>query len=205
MADRDVERIHGTEIFVGTLRRLADALEKGELSRARGVGRRGGAATALADGRRMTARAPPWSLTLLVALAIMPGCKKLELPQPPPLTLPSLPGSDGLGELIQVAGSRLSLDPTRRDPITAVGRCADLVTYCYQQGDRDLDVCVENARACASDEPWKEKDDCCPAGCLEEFTRARSAGEAGLEAFERVFFLEPDCFPGVRQALEQEP
>lgn len=30
MADRDVERIHNTASFVETLRRLADALEKGE-------------------------------------------------------------------------------------------------------------------------------------------------------------------------------
>jgi len=30
MAERDVERVHSTETFVATLRRLADALEKNE-------------------------------------------------------------------------------------------------------------------------------------------------------------------------------
>lgn len=33
MPDRDVERVHSTESFVATLRRLADALEKGEAFR----------------------------------------------------------------------------------------------------------------------------------------------------------------------------
>lgn len=40
MADRDVERVHNKESFVSTLRRLADALEKGEAFRIQIVNQR---------------------------------------------------------------------------------------------------------------------------------------------------------------------
>ncbi len=40
MADRDVERIHNKESFISTLRRLADALEKGEAFRIQVVNKR---------------------------------------------------------------------------------------------------------------------------------------------------------------------
>ena len=40
MADRDVERIHNKDSFIATLRRLADALEKGEPFRIQVVNKR---------------------------------------------------------------------------------------------------------------------------------------------------------------------
>ena len=144
---------------------------------------------------------------LLVALSLAAGgCK--DVPNPPEIDLKALglPTSiDGAAELIRVAGSRLDLDPTQNDAISALGRCSDLVTYCYAPGEYSLDECLSRSRTCASRTPWTESEACCPKSCKDAYAAERQGGSAPLDAFEKVLFLEPDCFPGVRAALEGLP
>ncbi len=97
--------------------------------------------------------------------------------------------------------ARLELDPTVNDPITALGGCADLISYCVG-ADVTLDTCVESARSCSSNEPWREPTPCCPSPCKASFADARRKGTEALTAFESVFFDAPDCFPGVRSSME---
>lgn len=124
--------------------------------------------------------------------------------QPPSLPTFALPKSkDGTYQLIEVAGSQLDINPAQKDPITAVGACADLVTSCYR-GGKLLDECVAEARACKTAQPWNEEA-CCPKECAAGFFVQRSAGAAGLAAFEKVYFLEPSCFPGVLDAVGGAP
>lgn len=104
--------------------------------------------------------------------------------------------------LANVANATLQIDPTQRDPLTALGECADLVTNCYVPGGADLAFCLELARPCDSDEPWKEKNACCPKACKTAFTAEVSSGSTQRDALEKTFFSAPDCFPGVRALLE---
>jgi hypothetical protein len=140
---------------------------------------------------------------LLAALA----CSKLpDPPPPPPFTLPAidlasaLPKTpDGKYLLIQAASARIELDPTANDAITALGSCADLIAYCYTPAT-SVAACVSAAPDCRTETPWKEAA-CCPSACKQAYATA-IGNEDELAAFERVFFKEPDCFPGVRAALE---
>src|SRR5919202_2596958 len=101
---------------------------------------------------------------LLAAVSLAAsGCK--DVPKPPEIDLRALglPTSiDGAVELIKVAGSRLDLDPTQNDAISALGRCSDLITYCYTPGAYSLDEYLSRSRNCASRTPWSEDEACCP-------------------------------------------
>ncbi len=120
----------------------------------------------------------------------------------PAVDLAILPtNADGRITLMEVAGSRLDLDPSQSDAITALGACADLVTYCTESSS-SLDECVDAARTCQTPTPWKESKPCCPAACSAAFHQARRDGASPTAAFDRVWFETPDCFPGVRSALE---
>ncbi|MGA9523254.1 MAG: hypothetical protein WBV82_17430 [Myxococcaceae bacterium] len=147
----------------------------------------------------------------LAALVLVLGCDAVEkLPDiEPPNIDPSSWGlpktASGLWELIEVAGSKLAINPTQNDPITAVARCADLVTGCYENGETTLDACVASARTCRTKEPWKEGEDCCPSACAAAFDAERKHGTEPVAALEKVFFTTPDCFPGVRAALGETP
>lgn len=142
------------------------------------------------------------------------GCKKVEKHLPdipdgslPQIALPSFPlpkNADGLYELLEVAGSSIQIDPTLSDPISAVGRCTDLITACYEGGTA-LDGCVTATRRCTTNEPWKEDEDCCPSSCVDRFADERKSNPDALASYEKVFFLEPGCFPGVLAALEGSP
>jgi len=141
-------------------------------------------------------------LVLTAALALC-GCdRKIKLPKLPDLAALSLPkGVDGNTVLIEIGNARIELDPSASDAITALGGCADLVSYCVS-ADASVATCVDRAPACATNQPWNESDACCPSACKDAFAKAVSKGEAELAAFDRLFFREPDCFPGVRAALE---
>jgi hypothetical protein len=102
--------------------------------------------------------------------------------------------------LMEIAGSRLDLDPSQSDAITALGACADLVSYCAASSS--LDQCVDDARTCATSTPWNESESCCPSACRAAYHQARSGGASPASAFDSVWFESPDCFPGVRSALE---
>ena len=111
--------------------------------------------------------------------------------------LPKLPS--GRTVLIEISNARLEIDPATSDAISALGSCTDLVTYCASDGN-DLDDCVDSVRECATAEPWKEANECCPAGCKAAYQRERKTAEP-IDAFEAAFFLKADCFPGLAAAL----
>lgn len=151
---------------------------------------------------RLSRSAPLKLLNLLClagALALLGGCDPDKLPK---LDLSGLPtGADGKPILIEIAGSKIRLDPEQRDALTALGACTDMVAYCVEGGEADLAGCVAQARECKTSTPWTESP-CCPKGCQDAFAKAVKGGAQPLAAFDRTFFTQPDCFPGVRDALE---
>jgi hypothetical protein len=110
---------------------------------------------------------------------------------------------DGRISLLQIAGSRLEINPSLHDPLTALGACADLVTGCYGP-TAPLDSCMASARVCTTAQPWNESS-CCPAACSARYVRERQSGRAPVDAFETVMFRQPDCFPGVSAMLVRTP
>jgi hypothetical protein len=144
---------------------------------------------------------------LLVAMLPMGlACEdgKFQLPELPKVDLPSVPLpklDTGNLVLIKTPSGGLQLDPTGSDALTALGTCSDLVTYCFQPGARSLDECVTAVPQCTTSKPWQEKE-CCPAACADAYAKARDKGQEPISAFEQTFFLQPDCFPGVRSLLE---
>jgi hypothetical protein len=131
-------------------------------------------------------------------------------PNPPPVStvpdvelkwLPALPDSS-LKLLADLSGGRLAVDPDANDALTALAACTDHVVYCYQPGSVDLRTCLQATKSCTTDTPWTESEVCCPDACKTAYAAAVASGEAANRAFERVFYLEPDCFPGVRALLE---
>ncbi|MFZ5471981.1 MAG: hypothetical protein ACOZIN_21340 [Myxococcota bacterium] len=145
-------------------------------------------------------------VSTLVALGLLlSACgtkgKNPETPPPlPGLPLPQLP--DGKFLLIEASRARVELDPTVSDAITAAGACSELVTSCFDPGTTELDACVAQARGCSTSQPWTELLPCCPSACKEAYDTARAGGKEAFAAFERVFFLDGSCHPGVRTALE---
>ena len=103
--------------------------------------------------------------------------------------------------LADVSNARVEIDPTQRDALTALGECADLLSYCYAPPNFTLARCFASVKGCATEMPWSEPA-CCPAACRDAFNREVAAGLAPNAALDRVLFREPDCFPGVRAALE---
>lgn len=119
----------------------------------------------------------------------------------PPISLPLPKTSDGKFVLIEIARSRIDLDPTIQDPLTALGGCTDLITNCYDPSSNSLDSCVVNAKTCETAKPWEALAPCCPAACADAYATLRNGGTEELAAFDQVFFQQPDCFPGVTAAL----
>lgn len=126
------------------------------------------------------------------------------LPQLPPISSLAVFSSVGAGAtklLADVSNARVEIDPTQRDALTALGECADLLSYCYAPPSFTLERCFSTARTCTTSTPWMEQA-CCPQACHDAFTREVTAGLTPKAALEKVLFREPDCFPGVRAALE---
>jgi hypothetical protein len=134
-----------------------------------------------------------------------PVGKAVSFDPPPPQDLeaahvPRLPNGQFL--MLALPGAQLTLDPTLRDPVTALGACTAWITSCVAPAVRSLDDCARSAPPCATDRPWEEATACCPAACFDAYQQARRSGTESLAAYGRVYFREPDCFPGVRALLE---
>lgn len=124
-----------------------------------------------------------------------------NIPVPLPIDLTLLPNADGAKKLlVEASGARLEVDPSSRDAITALGECLDLISYCYEPSQRNLQSCVKSAKSCSTQQPWTESA-CCPAACKSAYDAKVASGRPMLEALEDVFFTAPDCFPGVKEAL----
>src|SRR5262249_4095135 len=105
---------------------------------------------------------------------------------PPSITVPplrkvdasSLPKDEkGRPILNETLGVRLVYDAKLHDPITAMGACVDLATACVQppstSNRRTEDACWASTPKCATNRPWAEGKDCCPARCQDLYTRLR--------------------------------
>lgn len=103
--------------------------------------------------------------------------------------------------LADVGNARVELDPTQQDALTALGACADLLSYCYAPPEVTIAMCWGRARECGTQAPWTEEP-CCPVTCRDAFVDEVNRGLTPAAAVEKVLFVEPDCFPGVRAALE---
>lgn len=126
------------------------------------------------------------------------------LPQLPPISSLAVFSSAGSGAtklLADVSNARVEIDPTQSDALTALGECADLLSYCYAPPSFTLERCFSTVRTCTTSTPWSEQA-CCPQACHDAFTREVTAGLTPNAALEKVLFRELDCFPGVRAALE---
>ena len=123
---------------------------------------------------------------------------------PPDLTalLTAVFGTSATKLLADVGNAKLELDPTVKDPLTGLAACADLVSYCYAPPTVGVSECFTRARACTTAEPWNESSPCCPTACKAAFDAEVDGGLGQVDALEKVLFREPDCFPGVRAALE---
>lgn len=106
--------------------------------------------------------------------------------------------------LISVPGAELRVDESLRDPMFTLATCGALIAGCVSPG-RSLDACVVSAPTCATSAPWTEASLCCPSACRDRFESARAAGTSDFDAFKRVYFDEPGCFPGVLDMLGVRP
>jgi hypothetical protein len=107
----------------------------------------------------------------------------------------------GSDVLTDVSNGKIEIDPTKRDALTALGGCADLISYCYQPPGMNVAACMALARTCESDQPWGEKYACCPQACKDAFKSAVGSGMSGKDALEQTLFVKPDCFPGVNALI----
>lgn len=164
---------------------------------------------------------------LLLGVAVAVGCSAACSPLKPPDIFPTGGGNGGTGGGVQsttppdltpllvavfgtsstklladVGNSKLELDPTVKDPLTGLAACADFISYCYAPPGVSVGECFERARKCETTEPWNEASPCCPVACKMAFDAEVARGMGHVQALERVLFREPDCYPGVRAALE---
>lgn len=134
----------------------------------------------------------------LCTLAFLLSCDKKFPDLPTPDFGALLPDGNVLSDIGLAA---LELDPNARDPLTGLGACADLITYCVQaKGGTPLDACVEQAPRCTTQQPWMEEAPCCPEACVKAYGQERK-GLAPLAAFDRALFQDGSCYPGVKELV----
>ena len=97
----------------------------------------------------------------------------------------------------------LGIDRSRITPLTARGRCMDLITECHSATDEAQDVCVDHLPACQTERPWEESTHCCPSACIDLYVNERSRGATRKEATENSF-LTGACYPGVEAMIRGE-
>ena len=128
----------------------------------------------------------------------------VSVPQPAPVDLSALPRDDrGRPVLYDDGVMSFRLNPDKRDPVMAMGRCALMLSSCPQRADvagrRTIDACWASAPICATDQPWTEGAACCPVRCVEVYRRLRELGYGELEANRRA--VSSMCFNGLREQL----
>lgn len=135
-------------------------------------------------------------LLFLIALLLGGACGKGDLDLPLPDVKKLLPGGNVLAE---TGLARLELDPLVRDPLTGLGACSDLLTYCFEPGQKDLDTCASEVRRCGTSEPWQEEP-CCPEACVKAYQRERKNADP-LAALDLALFSQESCYPGVTELV----
>lgn len=135
-----------------------------------------------------------WLLLLLAAL-VATGCDTKRRTALPSFDFSLLPGRI----LSDIGQAQLEIDPNARDPLTGLGACTDLITYCYDPANDSLDGCVYEVFTCSSSRPWEEEP-CCPESCVRRYEEARRTLDE-FAAFDRAFFQEGSCYPGVKELV----
>jgi hypothetical protein len=113
--------------------------------------------------------------------------------------LPRLPSGNLL--VTVVPGGSLQLDPTLKDPITALATCAQWVFGCFEPTSRSLDACVASVPDCQTQEPWLESTHCCPTACKTQYQTLRDSGGEPYPSLDHVLFEDGSCLPGVNAQL----
>lgn len=146
------------------------------------------------------------ALWLLLGVGILSCDKKVKVPELPPIQLEGLlpKSSNGNFTLFQVSQAKLEINPLAKDPLTGLGACADLVTYCFEPGKSSLDDCVHSVALCQTKTPWEEKTPCCPEACVKAYEANRKHDEP-FAAFENTFFGAKSCYPGVDELVGGAP
>lgn len=151
-------------------------------------------------------------IRLVVLAVFVAGCSggKLDpekLPEQLPVvpTLPLPKTADGNFNLIDIGMGSIDLDPTVKDPLTALGGCTDLITKAYDPAAKSLDAAVSESKACETLTPWTALAACCPSPCKTAYATARANGADDFAAFDAVFFQDPSCFPGVKELVGGAP
>lgn len=119
----------------------------------------------------------------------------------PPAIDVSVFGAGATKLLADVGNARLEIDPTQKDALTALGHCADLISYCYAAGGATVTQCFARTAKCAGNEPWNEQQPCCAQKCADDFEAAMTGGMNHVDALEKVLFRDY-CMPGVRELME---
>ena len=150
---------------------------------------------------------------LVAGLVLLGGCDTIKQEIDTKIKIPPIPSldpanlqlpktADGKYLLMELSQARIEIDPTLRDPLTALGECADQIAYCYSPTERSLDDCVRSVKGCDTPFPWLEPSPCCPKQCQADYASQRTAGVAGPDALDKVLFVDHQCFPGINNALE---
>ncbi|GEM_PF-1271119 len=119
------------------------------------------------------------------------------LPQDRPNTLdvPIISRSGPLG---------MGIDRSINTPLTARGKCIDLIGSCINTTDETQDHCINQLRRCQSSHPWDESVSCCPSACIDTYLRERGNGVDPRQADDTAFY-QRGCYPGVDQMIRGEP
>lgn len=134
-------------------------------------------------------------------------------PDPVPVTLPPEPDVSGLPlneegnpVVIDTGDVEISIDPSRRGPVSALAACMAVIERCWEEQGLNadnritiMDVCARSAPTCSTDEPWNETA-CCPAACWERFEAGRRAGRDPHAVEREIYFGSDPCIPGVPPA-----
>jgi hypothetical protein len=134
-----------------------------------------------------------------------PPPARVTVAQPPPVDVSWLPRDEqGRPILLDDGVLRYVVDLNKRDPVSAMGRCARMLSGCPQRTDvagaRTIDACWASVPACATNQPWTETAACCPARCVDLYRKLRELGFDDRAANRRA--VESLCFNGLREQLE---
>lgn len=97
----------------------------------------------------------------------------------------------------------MGIDRSVVTPLTARGRCLDLIISCHTATDEEQDRCVNQLRRCQTSQPWDESVSCCPSACVDIYLRERQNGNSAREA-NIVAFDQRGCYPGVERMIRGE-
>lgn len=119
------------------------------------------------------------------------------------LTPPQTKSSTNTSPISRSGPLGVGIDRSIKTPLTARGRCLDLIIDCHSTTDEEQDQCVNHLRRCQTDQPWNENEACCPSACINDYLHERQNGTNSLKAVDATFGPN-ECYPGVEQMIRGE-